>query len=290
MKPWCFAAGLVGLSAGAAIAQAPAIDSTVRCDSIIAASRVDSVPVGLFFVADRIDGLDPAPGQPRVIATAVATAFVAPVPFLVRVFDGPAQMPSIRRLRADVTPELRAPVITGVYRFTSTKRQAIVHIETVRASLVTGLDEAMIAAIREASIIKQVVELAPDEDSMRVEVRISTDSIPGSRRAVTSFFPRMRVVDAVPMRDNPAPIVPEAARGDAGDEVLLRFVVEPSGMPNLSTVELARGRSAVFVRAAFEALSAQQFSPATIGGCAVSQLVYYPFSFRAPVDKTPSRH
>ena len=78
--------------------------------------------------------------------------------------------------RADSAAVLRAPTITGVYRFTSTTTQAIAHLEIVRASLVADLDRAMIAAIRAASIIEGVVELPAGEDSMRVEVRLSDDS------------------------------------------------------------------------------------------------------------------
>jgi TonB family protein len=284
------ASALIALCTGAVAAQTPASDSTARCDSIVAAARVDSVPTGLYFTVDRIDGLDLIPGQAQVIATAVATAFVPPVPFQVRVFGGTGQMPRVRRVRADTSTQKRAPSVIGVYRFTTTKTVAIAHAETVRASLVTGLDSAVMTAIREASIIKEVVELPPDEDSMRVQIRVSTDSGPGSRRALTVNLPRMPVVDAVPFRDNPAPIFPAVARGDSAEEVLLRFVVDPSGIPNQATVELARGRKAAFVRAALEALMAQQFSPATVGGCAVSQVVYYPFSFAAPPEKTPPRH
>lgn len=290
MRRWRVAIAMVGFFAAGVTAQEPIANSTARCDSIVASQRLDSVRTGLFFTASRVDDFDLAPGQAQVIATAVATSFMLPMPFRVRVFAGPAQMRMLMRQRRDTSTSVRAPSITGVYRFTSTKAQAIAHVETMRASLVTDLDSAMIAAIREASIIKEVVDLPPGSDSMRVQVRISTDSGPGSRRATTLTFPRMPVVDAVPMRDNPAPIIPDSLRGDSPEEVLLRFVVGPSGMPIAETVELARGRSAVLVRAAFQALVAQQFLPATIGGCPVSQVVYYPFSFGIAGEKTPPRH
>jgi hypothetical protein len=285
-----YLAAVIALSCSTIARAQRASPDSARCDSIVAAARVDSVPLGLFFTANSTNGLELPLGQQRVITWAVATAFMAPSPLTVGVFDGPAEMRTLRRRRAGEATELRTPSITGVYRFTSTKTEAIASVKTVRASLVTDLDAAMIAAIREASIIREVVELPPDVDSMRVEVRISTDSGVGSVRAKTLYVPRTPVVDAVPARDNPLPILPGAALSDSAEEVLLRFVVGPSGLPTPATVELARGRSAALVRAALEALPAQLFSPATIGGCAVSQVVYYSISFAAAAEKTSPRH
>jgi hypothetical protein len=290
MKRLGIAITLLGLASRAAVAQQTAKDSITRCDSSIAAKRVDSVALGLFFTATRVDGYELGTLQSQIVATAVATSFVAPMPFQVRVFEGPAQMRTIRRLHKDTSTAVRAPSVTGVYRFTSTRTQAVAHAETVRASLVTGLDSAMIAAIHDASMIKEVIDMPPDQDSMRVQIRVSTDSGFGSRRIATISFPRMAVVDAVPLRDNPGAIVPVGVQPDSAEGILLRFVVGQSGSPDLGTVELARGRSMPLLRAALEALSAQLFAPATIGGCAVSQVVYYPFSFGVAAQKTPPRH
>jgi outer membrane biosynthesis protein TonB len=119
---------------------------------------------------------------------------------------------------------------------------------------------------------------------MRAEVRFSTDSSLISRRITSASFPRMPVVNAVPLRDNPPPVFPEEEKGDSTvlGEVVFRFVVARDGQPVMETVELVRGSSLNFVRAALAILPQQKFTPATIRGCSVSQRVEYPFTFAAP--------
>lgn len=53
----------------------------------------------------------------------------------------------------------------------------------------------------------------------------------------------------------------------------------------METVELVRGRSLSFIKAALAILPKQKFAPASIRGCPVSQRVELPFTFAAP-----SRH
>jgi len=119
---------------------------------------------------------------------------------------------------------------------------------------------------------------------MRVEVRLSTDSLAGARRLVAATFPRMPIVNAMPVRDNPAPVFPDDEKGDSTTtgEVVFRLVVDRDGAPVMETVELVRATSLSFVRAALAILPKHKFTPATIHGCAVSQRVDYPFTFASP--------
>lgn len=257
-------------------------DST-RCDSVVSASRVDSVDVGLFISAFRSDGGELPDGKGQIIATVIGGGFVPPRPFRLTVFSGPARMRLLRLLSSDTAAALRAPTLTGIYRFTATK-QGVTRVGTVRASLMPGFDSAATTAIHEAGYIGGILSSSEDEDSMRVDIRFSTDSTVGSRRLVTGFFPRLRVVDAVPQRDNPSAVFPEEAKRDSitMGEVLLRFVVDRSGEPAMETVEVIRATGLSFLRSALNALQHQHFVPATVGGCAVAQLIEYPFSFVAP--------
>jgi TonB family protein len=268
----------------AAHAQTP---GQVRCDSIIAAARVDTVPVALFVRVERMDGAFPATLSRR-IAQGVASAFVAPRPFRISVFAGGSQLRAFRRLAPDTVGELRAPTVTGVYRYTTTRDGLKRPVETVRTSLVPGLDSAIADAITFASTFDDARAI-PDGDSMRVDVRVATDSSAGALRFVTATFPRMRVVDAVPRRDNPAAEFPESAREDSisTGEVVLRFVVLSSGDIGAATIEVSRATNLDFLRSALKTLPAQRFSPATIHGCPVSQLVDYAFSFVQPMDGKP---
>jgi outer membrane biosynthesis protein TonB len=112
-------------------------------------------------------------------------------------------------------------------------------------------------------------------------VRFSTDSTIDGHRIIAATFPRMPVVDAVPKRDNPPPAFPEDEKADSvtSGEVVLRFVVDRSGTPDLATIELVRATSLSFAKAAVIALPSQRFEPATIRGCAVAQVIDYSFSF-----------
>src|SRR6185503_11585871 len=71
------AATLMICMAGMLRAQQPSADTT-KCDSIVFASRVDSVRVALFVSTGRADGYVMSPEQSHSISTAVATIFVPP--------------------------------------------------------------------------------------------------------------------------------------------------------------------------------------------------------------------
>jgi len=258
-----------------------------RCDSVVATARVDSVPIALFLRVVRLDGEFMA-GQSLLIAQGIGSAFVAPRPFRMSVFSGGSQMRALRRLAPDTVGELRAPTVVGVYRFTTTREGLRRPVETLRTSLVPGLDSAMSDAIRFAMAFEDLRAIA-DGDSMRVDIRVSTDSMAGALRFVTADFPRMPVVDAVPRADNPAAEFPASAKDDSisTGEVVLRFVVMPSGDIAAGTIEVARATSLDFLRSALRSLPTQHFQPATIRGCPVSQLVDYAMSFVQPMAAKP---
>lgn len=262
---------------------------STRCDSIVTASRVDSVPVNVFIRSLRLDGelqLD----QSTLISQTVASAFVAPRPLRLSVFSGASQMRVLRRLTIDTVAGLRAPTIAGVYRFTTTKEKLAGHVETVRTSLVPGFDSAAVEAIVGAMNVAEVrwPRDESDADSVRLEVRFTTDSMTGALRLATGDFPRMPVVDAVPNRDNPPPLFPASAKDDSllAGEVVLRFVVDQSGAVVPGTIEVARASRLDFLKSALESLPVQRFSPATIRGCPVAQVVDYSFSFVLPAANT----
>jgi len=278
----CLAAIGFSLLASSARAQ-EATPSTARCDSIVAASRADSVAAALFLSVVRVDDGELSGPDGNSIVHAIAAAFIAPRPFRLSVFNGPVLTRILRARTSDTTSELQTPTVTGVYRVNVTKAAAITRLQVVRASLMPGFDSAAVAAIQAAATLHELASPAPD-DSMRVEVRFSTDSLSGARRLISATFPRMPIVNTTPLRDNPPPIFPEEEKGDStttGD-VLLRFVVDRDGKPFMETVELVRATSLSFVRAALAILPKQKFTPATIHGCAVSQRVDYPFTFAAP--------
>ena len=137
------AAACVVCLAGSARAQQ--VDST-QCDSIVFAARRDSVKTALYLSVSSID-VETSEEHRKVMATAIGTAFVPPRPFRISVFSGPAQMRTIRRMGADTVTELRAPIVTGIYRFSSTGNDSTSRPEVIRASLIPGFDAAALEAI-----------------------------------------------------------------------------------------------------------------------------------------------
>ena len=259
--------------------------SLARCDSIVAAARVDAVDVGLFTSIVRIDGGAIDVRDAQQIAATLGSAFVPPRPFRLNVFSGPVRTRILRPRASDSVPELQSPTVTGVYRLSVAKR-GVRGMQVVRASLMVGFDSAAMQAIEATAAVRSLVPPA-GEDSMRVEVRFSTDSTEGAKRITSASFPRMPVVNAIPHRDNPHPAFPDEEKGDSTltGEVVLRFVVDRDGKPVVETVELVRGTALTFVRAALAVLPRQVFSPATIRGCPISQRVEFPFTFAAPAPE-----
>ncbi|HEY9228335.1 MAG TPA: energy transducer TonB [Gemmatimonadaceae bacterium] len=277
--------------AAASSAQQPAADSS-KCDSIVFASRVDSVSAGLFVTSVRIDG-EMSAGQSVNISMAVAAAFTIPRPLRLSVFAGPIRMTAFRRVADDTATELREPTVTGVYRFWARRQPTVSKAVVVRASLVPGFDSASIEAIIGAQSIRDVMVPEDGDDSIQVDVSISTDSTRNSRRVIGAVFPRMPVVDAVPLRGNPSPAFPESEKRDSSSrgEVVFRFVVDRNGAPAMETIEVTRASSLAFIREALAVLPRQQFKPAMIRGCRVAQVVSYPFAFVVPdAAKSPLRH
>jgi TonB family protein len=62
-------------------------------------------------------------------------------------------------------------------------------------------------------------------------------------------------------------------------EVVVRFVVEPTGSVRAGSVAVVRSSHPSFTRAVTDALRTEQFDPARVGGIPVAQWVEIPFTF-----------
>src|SRR5262245_40925853 len=93
----------------------------------------------------------------------------------------------------------------------------------------------------------------------------------------------MPVIDVTAKPNNPTPQYPETEKRDSVEgNVVLRFIVDRTGEPVAGTAMVVRGTSQGFVLAALATLPNLRFTPATIAGCAVAQMVDYPFNFIRP--------
>jgi hypothetical protein len=257
--------------------------SDARCDSIVAASRVDGVASGLFLGVKRVDGGELATAQITDMLLITGAAFVPPIPFRLTVFSGPVMTPSFRRISASAEAVLRSPTLTGAYRATVGSKGTLATVETIRASLMPGFDSAAMTAIKAAGDTKGLFAPRDGTPLATIDFRFSTDSVGGPgwtvQRLVSTTFPRMPVTDAVVQSGSPSADLPQTERREGlPTETVLRFVVDRAGEPILETLEILRGTSVEFVRAALTALGKQRFAPARIHGCAVAQLVEFPFA------------
>ncbi|HEY6825244.1 MAG TPA: energy transducer TonB [Gemmatimonadaceae bacterium] len=268
-----------------------------RCDSVVAASRVDTVSSGLFLALKRADGGDLATEQIMDMLLLTGAAFIPPKPFRLNVFSGPALIPSFRRIGVRDEPVLRQPTLTGAYRVKVDTNEVFTSLETVRASLMPGFDSAAMLAIKAAGTSKGLFAPRDGTRSATIEFRFATDSIavPGwtVRRLVTATFPRMPVTDAAVESSVANAGLPETERREGQPaETVLRFVVDRTGRPIMETLEVVRGTSIDFVRAALTALAKQHFVPAKIHGCGVAQQVEVPFTLPplSPSGSPPPDH
>jgi TonB family protein len=275
----------------ATVSNAQAPRDSARCDSMVrsTAAVIDSVPTAVFLHAEEVQGNWMTEEDRDVIESRIKLYFVPPSPFGLSVFQGPALTRGVRiSSSGDSLGIPRSASILGVYRVEESAYGLTAEPEVIRASLMRGVDSAMIKAIRTAARVASPFRPASG-DLWRFLVRLSVDSIDGSRRLAEGTFPRMRIRDAAPMsKDRPA--FPDEARADSVDhgEVVLRFVVDHDGLAALETVELVRSTYAPFTRAALRALATQRFQPATIRGCPVAQVIEFPFIFDDP-DRRPPR-
>lgn len=277
MKRLLVIAGLAIL-ARRGTAQAPARPA---CDSVIAAAKTGNADSGIFLSVQELAGTAPDAQLQRMVVN-VGNMFVPPQPFKLSVFSGPSLVRGLRAVGADTARTNRVLTVTGIYRVTVQGGDSVPEVLVVRRSLVDGFDSAAVEAIRGSSYVPGLFA-ASTGAPLAVDLRFTSDSLPGSQRLFTAAFPRIAVKDAAPRDDNPQVAYPQEAAGDSLQaNVVLRFVVAADGTAMPATVEVVRTAPSAFMKAAYTSLSRQHFVPATVNGCPVAQQVDYPFAFLPP--------
>jgi len=275
--------------AGASRLAAQAAPSAASCDSVLRAAHADSIAITARVYVTRRDGELLPPPVRRLVAEAFLVRFEAPTPLRLPVFNhGPAELRTLRRetLGGD-SLTIREPVVYGTYTFTIRRTGGVDSIATRTPTMVPGFDENVTAAIRSASADTALAAIghALDQDSLVLDLRITTGPEDTRLRVppTTLFaatFPRVRLVDANPLMPTPIPQYPEDERDEGRDgDVLLRVVVDGSGAPVISTLEVLHATSSAFALAAAKTLARYHFAPAHVGACPVPQVVLLPFWF-----------
>jgi bla regulator protein blaR1 len=79
---------------------------------------------------------------------------------------------------------------------------------------------------------------------------------------------------------NQAPVYPQLLRAaGVSGEVIVQFVVEPSGTPDMNTFKVLKSTHELFTRSVRSAVSQFKFIPAVVRGTPVRQLIQEPFQF-----------
>lgn len=272
---------------GAQVAQ-PA-PGTATCDSVLRAARADSIAITARMYLARRDG-EILPSRVRLLlAEAFAARFEPPLPLQLPVFGhGPAELRILRRetLGGD-SLTIREPEVYGAYTFSIRRTGAVGTVATTIPTLVPGFDERVIAAIRNAGADSAiaVVGHALEQDSLVLDLRITTGPEDSRLRVppatlFVAIFPRLRLVDAKPLQPVPLPQYPAEENDEGRDgDVLLRVVVDGSGAPLITTLEVLHATSPAFALAAAKTLARYHFAPAHVGACNVPQVVLLPFWF-----------
>jgi hypothetical protein len=268
--------------AGQQAAQPVAEQATqAACDSVIAAAKVGDDETGIFLSVREVAGTA-AEAQLRRIGVNVGNDFVPPRPFKLHVFSGPSLVPGLRPIGADTAHVVRGLSVTGIYRATVQGGDSVPSVLVIRRSLVDGFDSAAVTAIRGSSSVPGLFT-ASTGSPLVIDIGFTSDSLDRSLRLFTGAFPRMPVNDARPLSTNPPPKYPDEAVEDSlRASVVMRFVVGPDGLIEPATVEVLRIAPPAFLKAAYQSLSEQRFTPATVNGCPVAQQVDYPFAFLPP--------
>lgn len=265
-------------------------DSVANCDSIVTAARADSTLVNVRAYLLRLDGL-PLPSAYRSLVLQGITAHLTlPKPLRLPVFEaGPVRL---RMLRVERNPTgdstgVRAPVLSGVFHFALRRNGTTGPAVVAASSLVPEFDSSVVKAVAGASQERSFPPLRGDiiGDEVPIQLRITSGAedsrvrVPGFD-LFSSYFPRIRMIDARPSRDNLPPVYPSEEREDGSDaEVFVQMVVGPNGRFVPGTVDVIRSPSQAFTVATLTALIGYKFTPAQVNGCSVPQLVHLPFWF-----------
>jgi hypothetical protein len=261
----------------------------LRCDSVIRAARVDSVENKVRAYLLPSEGENIREQDRQLLLQAILTRLQVPTPLQLPVFaPGPVALRMLKRApTSSDSVALRAPVLYGVYDFRLRRSGTVDSVRARVETLVPGFDSSVVAAIRGIAGDPVLATLSSEvkRDPLRLELRISslpTDSHIRVRplTVLTATFPRIAMVDAAPSPSNLAPVYPDEERADGDDgEVVVRAVVDATGVPVISTMEVIRATSPAFALSALRALAGHRYTSAHVGACGMPQVVEVPFWF-----------
>lgn len=106
----------------------------------------------------------------------------------------------------------------------------------------------------------------------------STASAP-TGRPEPAYFEFQVAKTVKPLSGRPPAYPPELREARTDGRVLVQFVVDASGTPEMRTFKVLMSSNALFSAAVREAVASMRFEPAMLNGRPVRQVVQQPFNF-----------
>jgi TonB family protein len=101
----------------------------------------------------------------------------------------------------------------------------------------------------------------------------------GTRPTEPAYFEFQVTTTVRPLRGTPPAYPPELREAHIDGRVLVQFVVDASGTPEMRTFKVLMCSNALFSAAVREAVASMRFEPARLDGRSVRQVVQQPFTF-----------
>jgi TonB family protein len=226
--------------------------------------------------------LERAPGTPRL-----------PLPFSLSVLDA---------LRSAVRPPhaveagvfgpdtVGVPALAAAVRFTLDRAGTVRDVRLNGASTAIALDSALLAAVQHAADVHAFPPLPPALGRSEVDVTMALssvqwapagDSLPARLTMFTVAVPRYGTMVRASDLRMPAVLSlvdPTAPPGDPNSVSVVQFVIDEQGRPIPATLRVVAAPSEAVGRRTAALLAHAQFQPASMGRCAVPQLMRLPLT------------
>jgi TonB family protein len=176
------------------------------------------------------------------------------------------------------------PAFSSEFLLTFRKNGSIRNVEMTQTSLMSRLDDAIVAAIHAADSAQDFPPLTGVSDASTLQVFLDLDL--GSGLLVTGF-PLFRAsvplypAKPVEMLGQVLPKYPEELRRSGRDgEARLRFVVDETGRVAKGSHRFVKLSEVPFGKSVVDVLPRLTFKPARIGSCPIKQIVEQLFHYR----------
>jgi hypothetical protein len=274
-------------------AQSPS--DAARCRTVLTRATKDSVSVRIGLSITPFDTTAVISADYRALfVQALRQALTLPRPLPLELYGFYTPTNDQGRVNGSSTV---VPTIAGSYRATLKRDGHFTNTRVVGGARTRAFDDALLAAVRAVGDSQSAPPLPEDfksADSVDVRISVRLPDIPRSPGAiglppalpydplfiirVPSFgFPSQT---SRPLPNNPAPLFPfDARRAHLDGRVIAEFVVDASGTPDLSSVQIVQATAVPFVAAVLDVLPQHRFSPLAIDGCPVASIVMQPFEF-----------